>query len=311
MNNKLVSIIVPVYNSQEYLGRCIESLIHQIYEKIEILIINDGSTDSSLDICQEYSIDPRIRIINKQNGGVSSARNLGIAKAMGDYICFVDSDDYICPNMIGSLLYNMEKYDVDMSICNMIYVKNNKEYINNSHDKYIDSKECFYENEFIYQGYLCNKMFKTDIARKIRLDETIFYCEDELFVTEYVELCNSFYYCDKGMYYYMITDNGSSNLNVWNEKKLTIIRAKEKELDILKKYNANTIKYFYISYFDALNDAYNRYSKSKISGDKIKKLYKYINENCKIDYRSKISIYIKYHFYNIYYFVKKVYKKIR
>ena len=95
MNGK-VSIIVPVYNVQKYLARCIESLICQTYGNIEIILVNDGSTDGSEDICKEYkNIDNRIIVINQKNAGLSVARNTGIENASGDYLCFVDSDDWV------------------------------------------------------------------------------------------------------------------------------------------------------------------------------------------------------------------------
>ena len=98
MNNNLISIIVPVYNVSEYLPRCLDSLINQTYKNIEIILVNDGSTDNSLEICKKYAEkDLRIKVIDKENGGISSARNTGIAEASGEWIGFVDSDDYIEP----------------------------------------------------------------------------------------------------------------------------------------------------------------------------------------------------------------------
>ncbi|MEG2898607.1 MAG: glycosyltransferase, partial [Eubacterium sp.] len=93
---KLISLIIPIYNSEKFLDRCIQSIINQTYKNIEIILVNDGSIDQSLEICQLYKKrDNRIVIINKKNGGVGSARNIGLQKAKGDYIGFIDSDDYI------------------------------------------------------------------------------------------------------------------------------------------------------------------------------------------------------------------------
>lgn len=95
-NNDLISIIVPVYNVEEFLNRCVESILIQSYKNIEILLIDDGSTDNSSKICDEYSIkDKRVKVIHKENGGLSDARNIGLENANGKYIAFVDSDDYI------------------------------------------------------------------------------------------------------------------------------------------------------------------------------------------------------------------------
>ena len=93
--NELVSIVVPIYNTEQYISKCIESLINQTYKNLEIILIDDGSTDNSFNICKKYQKeDERIKLFHKENGGVSSARNYGIKKATGEYICFCDSDDY-------------------------------------------------------------------------------------------------------------------------------------------------------------------------------------------------------------------------
>src|SRR5690606_32725285 len=96
MRKPKISIIIPIYNASAFLEKCIDSVINQSYDNLEIILINDGSTDSSLDICKKYAnSDDRIKLINKENGGVSSARNMGLEVVTGDYIGFVDSDDYI------------------------------------------------------------------------------------------------------------------------------------------------------------------------------------------------------------------------
>ena len=104
-NNDLVTIAVPVYNVSEYLPRCIQSLLEQTYQKIEILLLDDGSTDESFEICRQYAQkDNRIHAIHKENEGVSATRNYGINKASGKYICFVDSDDYVEKDYIAALV---------------------------------------------------------------------------------------------------------------------------------------------------------------------------------------------------------------
>lgn len=116
-----VSVIVPVYNSRKYLKECIESIINQDLEEIELILVNDGSTDNSLDICQKYAMkDSRIKIIDKPNGGVSSARNAGILAASGEYIGFVDSDDWIQSEMYSNMYKNIKETGSDICICNYI-----------------------------------------------------------------------------------------------------------------------------------------------------------------------------------------------
>ena len=127
--SKKVSIIVPVYNIENYIEGCIKSLVYQTYNKIEIILVNDGSTDNSLSVCERFAVsDNRIKIVNKANGGLSSARNSGIDVANGDFIMFIDGDDYIACNTLSELVLQIEKYDAD--IVQFGYVETNSDYSN-------------------------------------------------------------------------------------------------------------------------------------------------------------------------------------
>jgi glycosyltransferase involved in cell wall biosynthesis len=117
----LVSIIVPVYNVEKYLDKCVNSLMRQTYQNIEIILIDDGSTDKSGDLCDSYS-DTRIHVIHQENGGLSAARNEGIKVARGDFLTFVDSDDWIADDYVSFLYELLDEYKCDISICNPTYV---------------------------------------------------------------------------------------------------------------------------------------------------------------------------------------------
>lgn len=120
MNNPLISIILPIYNVENYLHKSIDSVINQTYKNIEIILVDDGSTDNSSKICDEYvSLDPRIKVIHKKNGGLSSARNIGIDNAKGEFIALIDSDDFISINFINELLNLIIKYNVDIAECDI------------------------------------------------------------------------------------------------------------------------------------------------------------------------------------------------
>lgn len=124
----LVSVVIPVYNVEKYLDRCIQSVIEQTYTNLEIILVDDGSTDKSPELCDQYARkDKRIVIIHKKNGGLSSARNAGIEKSKGDYIAFIDSDDYIAPSHIQLLVTPALTYDADISICGEQVIKLGKQ----------------------------------------------------------------------------------------------------------------------------------------------------------------------------------------
>ena len=122
---KLVSIIVPVYNAEKYIKNCVLSILNQDYKNIELILVNDGSKDNSYNICKQLAEkDNRIRLFNKENGGTSSARNYGLDNAKGEYVCFIDSDDFACPNYVTTLLAATQ--NADMGIGGFKEVKEKK-----------------------------------------------------------------------------------------------------------------------------------------------------------------------------------------
>ena len=116
MNDDIViSIIVPIYNTEKYLNECVDSIINQTYKNIEIILVNDGSTDNCLKICDEYAKkDKRVKVIHKENGGLSSARNSGLDILTGKYVCFIDSDDYVATTFVYDMFNLITKYNADI-----------------------------------------------------------------------------------------------------------------------------------------------------------------------------------------------------
>ena len=116
--DELISVIIPVYNVQAYLVRCVDSVINQSYDNLEIILVDDGSSDNSSQICDELALkDRRIKVIHKTNGGLSDARNVGLEKSVGDYILFVDSDDFIHQEMVEKMYGIIQKNETDIVVC--------------------------------------------------------------------------------------------------------------------------------------------------------------------------------------------------
>ena len=171
MENDLISIIIPVYNVEKYINKCLESVINQTYRNLEIILVDDGSEDKSGKICEEISIkDNRIRVIHKENGGLSDARNIGLDNSNGEYIAFIDSDDFIERDMIEFLYYNINKYDADISICSN-YIFDEEECIDNStkeikvYNRLEILKEVLLDEKI--RSYAWNKMYKRDLFYNI------------------------------------------------------------------------------------------------------------------------------------------------
>ena len=118
MSNPLLSVIIPVYQVEKYIGQCLDSVLAQTYTNLDIILVDDGGTDSSVDICREYQKkDKRIRIISQENGGLSKARNVGVEHAYADLVTFIDSDDFIHPNMFATMIPYIEEHDLDIISC--------------------------------------------------------------------------------------------------------------------------------------------------------------------------------------------------
>ena len=200
----LISIIVPVYNVEKYLDKCIQSILSQSYRDFELLLIDDGSTDTSGSICDKYaSMDTRVRVFHKENGGVSSARNLGIKEAIGDWITFIDSDDWIYADLLKSYI-NHFSYHADLYIQGFIDSNGNqfveKEAFWNGDDLIVKIDNI--EHQLI--GFVWNKLFRASIIKNNQLffDEKITMIEDLLFVYNYMIHADSVLNIPHINYYY-------------------------------------------------------------------------------------------------------------
>lgn len=240
------SFIVPIYNSSLYLSECINSILNQDYNNYEIILINDGSTDDSIDICNEYRKKYKnIKLINQKNSGVSIARNNGIQNSNGEYILFVDSDDTIEKNYLSMI----EKNIMDDLTCfgYTLFSKKGKitcvlnETLNNNQ---IISDILTSNN---IGGYLWNKVFKSTIIKEndLYFEKNIAYCEDLLFVYNYLKCCNSFKYINKSLYNYRLRKSSVSS-NFFNKKNSSILTVYK--YIIKDNYYTNIIDYLKYSY---------------------------------------------------------------
>lgn len=241
--NKLgkISIIVPIYNGENYIDKCIQSILNQTYSNIEVLLINDGSSDNSKKICEEYEKkDNRIKLINKENAGPGSAKNTGINHATGDYIGFVDSDDYIEKDMF-EVLYNLSvENDADISMVAFTKVVDGKKMntINFSgetiiYNKIEAMKELFLDREI--KNYSWNKLFKKELFEGVRFPEKLKY-EDVDITYRLFEKINKLVYKKVSKYYYVQRGNSIVNSNLYNNLKDYVIVTKNRYEDLKNKY---------------------------------------------------------------------------
>lgn len=228
----LVSVIVPVYNVECYIAECLDSICRQSYHNIEILVVDDGSTDNSGNICDLYkSNDKRIQVYHKENGGLSSARNLGLEYARGDYISFVDSDDSIRIDMIESLYVFMLENCCEIVEC--AFAKNSDK--NNGKYKLIDKHEALKEyisSQYFYPNVsVCNKLYKAHIIKKLRFPEGKIH-EDYLFQTMAFNNVNRYGFVNEEMYNYRIREESITH-RVFDNKDFDKIDIYKKRTEFL------------------------------------------------------------------------------
>lgn len=232
-----ISVIVPIYNAEKNLSSCIKSISKQAHLNIEIILINDGSTDESLSICREFSrLDDRIIIVNKKNGGVSSARNEGISRATGDYIAFVDSDDYIHPNMYSDMLSYALKHNADIVECGYYEVKNEEIFITREFEHELTVGNINLCSNLIKNinttNSIWNKLYKREIIGRTRFHQYS-YSEDFHFNTLLFYKSKRKYTTSKEYYYYNLTE-GSAMRSPFSIKYLDQIEARKSIYDFLK-----------------------------------------------------------------------------
>ena len=235
----MISIIVPVYNCEALLESCLDSLVAQTYKDFEVLIVNDGSTDSSLSICRKYvDMHPGVfRLFSKENGGVSSARNLALENVRGEYVCFVDADDYVHKEYLQRLYDLIVENGCEMAMCS--FVPGNNEVIKLlSQGEIIGSIFNFEKNAALW-----NKLFFSDIIGDLRFDENVFLGEDTLFCVEYAKKCDSAVFVNENLYYY---EQSTSSLKYrssakYIEKNMSCIESRRKMLENTAGLDQDTI----------------------------------------------------------------------
>ena len=224
-----VSIIVPIYNVEEYLPRCIDSIINQTYKNIEIILVDDGSPDNCGKICDDYAKkDDRIKVVHKPNGGLSDARNTGVKNSSGDYLFFVDSDDTIELDTIDYLLNGIIKYNADIACCGLsnIYLNGSVEKITVPKHPIVYNREQALDVHMI-PGYIetitCNKLFKKSLFNEIIWPVGLLY-EDMRTTYKIINKCNTIVLLPDSKYNYYKRDNSIGG-SAFSNKTLDLLNA--------------------------------------------------------------------------------------
>ena len=318
-NDPLISIIIPVYNAEKYLSQCLKSIIEQSYNNLEIILINDGSTDDSKNICDKIaSKDKRIIVIHKENGGISSARNKGLDIAKGEYIAFCDDDDIIHTNMIELLYKNLVHSDADLAMCNTLSIHPNQNIPSINIQQYNTQRLSNYEllhlifksatDDPMHLNSNCiwNKLYKKKYLNNLRFKDKGF--EDTYFST--LVYCNisSCIYIKAPLYYWFVRNSSKSHQKFDERNYLSIFThcnnlVNLKHFNIPEEIQASCILRLYKTMLYATLN-----SKNTSFHNKVRRACKYLNNmhyksllfNNHIRIKDKVIIYIFLHFNSIY-----------
>lgn len=319
MEDKIISVIIPVYNVEKYLNRCIDSVVNQTYTNLEIILIDDGSSDSSGKIADEWGKrDKRIKVIHKKNEGVSVARNYGVELARGKYIGFVDSDDYIEKNMFEILYKNILYTNSNISMCNY-YIVNQDYTYNHKHNingnlLIIENQQDFFKllNRNYYRGFVWNKIFEREIVRNIKFDEKIHMCEDLLWVSRIATESIKYCFDNRCLYYYVKREDSAYNSGM-TEKNISVIKAYESIIKMLEENKIKCVDEYKVTLFywqrDIEKNIKNKNLVRKLKIDN-RKIYKQIIKSKEVGLKKKLDVFIRYRFYGIFRKIRQLKRKM-
>lgn len=312
--NNLVSIIVPVYNVEKYLSSCLDSIISQEYENLEIMLIDDGSTDASLEICSKYaSKDSRIMLISKENGGQSSARNVALEVMKGDWVMFVDSDDAIRKDMVSSMLNYATNNSCEIVRCSCMTKSNHGNDI-----RKLPVPSGIYErdkiNELIMRDELgsqpCFGLYRSILWKHVRFPEGRVYEDLAALFRVYFAGTGLVGLMDEPLYIYNLHDD-STSFKVSPNKNYDRFIAFKERWDFAQSSNLNCADYcFHLAAITAIGtyNYYLKYKSARISKVKLQNVFAFLQKNKKKIYEDKYNS--RYHriMFRSYFFNKYVYR---
>lgn len=322
MDNELISIIVPVYKVEKYLEKCVKSILKQTYTNLEIILVDDGSPDECGRLCDKLAkVDDRIKVFHKKNGGLSDARNYGVERASGEYIGFVDSDDYIHESMYEKLHEAIKKSGAEISECGVTRVYKNMvrpHYEGEDYFLILDKQEYlkeYLENSRLYGSAWC-KLIHKDLAKKIKFPTGKIY-EDAFYTLELLKNVDKFTVISGNYYYYYIREN-SITTRPFSSKDMDYIEIMDRIRDYtlsnfprFKEQLLVRLTYAYLSIFNQLIvlDNYKTKKDYTVLKNKLKDNYFKVLVNKKAPRNLKVAILLLSINEGLYKFILSKYKK--
>lgn len=287
---KKVSVIVPIYNVEQYLHKCINSILSQTFKDFELILVDDGSPDDCGNICDYYrQIDDRVIVIHKENGGLSSARNAGLSVATGKYISFVDSDDMIDKEMLNILYRLCEDYNASISSC-VIHAIDKDKNISFSQDIMLfnnkEAIELTYDEKLPAGFSVCNKLFRRNLFENINFPVGRIYEDASILYKLYMK-ANKVVFIDKPLYYYIYRSNSITNSSNW-DKRFDIVDLFNEKYEFMNENFPEMCDKVQALYYDNLR----KIIVDIVNSGKEKENYRYIRKTSKL-IRNQLFIILK------------------
>lgn len=316
--DRLISVIVPIYNVEQYLRQCLDSIVSQTYSNLEIILVDDGSPDGCPKICDDYaSKDNRIKVVHKENGGLSSARNAGLDVATGDYIAFVDSDDYLDVTIYQSLMEIINDYGVDVAVCDCFEMEGEKTKTYSKKTQKVSINETpniifmhLLEPFPVLRFEVWNKLFKKSVIGDVRFKLGQIY-EDLYFDRNIFLKSQKVAHIDKPLYYYRCNRPGSTN-SYFKDNRFIYFEEMEhyftlfdnwKDINLTKIYAVNVLETSLLFYKSAIKLNATTKQKQKLVDQFKSYLFRFSSILDSIPLKYKIFLHSPY----LYYVVSKIY----
>lgn len=311
----LISIIVPIYNVEKYLDRCVESIVNQSYKNLEIILVDDGSPDNCPKMCDEWAKkDKRIKVVHKENGGLSDARNVGFDHSKGDYILFVDSDDYIDEKMIEIMLGQLINDNSEMCICHFAKFKDGEE-PNRSFSKSPEivnstqAMELLLKDSDVSLVVVCDKLMKREIVEKVKFPVGRIN-EDEATCHRFIDGCNKISIIYNPLYFYYMRE-GSITKSKFTEKKLDAIFALDDRVEFVSKHYPSLLQDAKVQSLKSIMYLYCNARKLKADKQLIRKIRKEYLYRYKTTNKKTCKTILGRYFPNLYYTLFVIKNKIK
>ncbi|HIR74654.1 TPA: glycosyltransferase family 2 protein [Candidatus Ventrenecus avicola] len=320
--NELISIIIPLYNCEKTVERCLNSIIHQTYQSYEIICINDGSVDKTEQVCKKFCakhhLEEKMQTISMENSGVSAARNKGIKVSNGKYIAFIDGDDTIEPEFLEVLYNNIKQKKADISCCNINFIyQDSQQQPYKIYKRELNQSEYYYSLLAEVRGFCWNKLYLKKLFNHVAFNSNISIGEDFLMNVELGKNVHFVVATEKCLYNYYQNPNSAYNYS-YSKKNVTEIDSYDMIIAQVKSHSPENLIYYKLEYCKIMSHQLYKYKKSDFKNEKVKericqskkKYLKEVMKSSQISMKEKVYLFMLEYCYPVYKWLKLIKRKL-